>query len=316
MEARSLTQTPQPIEPRTVQIGDVILGGYHGEYPTVLILSMFHRGDRLVTNSIRGTFDSKRAQRYLNRAMKLTETTGTPLILDVLAETPEAMTNYLTFLAKSAPSLPFLVDSSSQEARLAGVATAVDTGRTQLAIYDAISHHTTSEELKALKAAKIEAAIILAHNPVDIRPQGRLEALKGTDEEEGLLAKAETAQISKILIDTVALDLAGLSIAATAMQFVKNELGLPVGAGSANSVALWRHASEISPAAKRYLAPALCTYLQCHGADFILAGPLRRAPRFFAATSATDALLAYTSPDGAYPAPTPKIRTHPRYKVL
>ncbi len=306
----------KPVEPKTVQIGDVILGGRRGEYPTTLMLSIFHRGDHLVTDPKQGKFDSKRAQRYLNRAIKLTETTGTPFILDVLAETPEAMTKYLAFLSESAPSIPFLIDSSSREARLAGITQVADANRAHLAIYDAISHHTTVEELKALKTAKIEAAIILAHNPLDIRPQGRLEALKGTPETEGLLAKASTAKISKILIDTVALDLAGLSIAATAMRFVKSELGYPVGTGSANSVALWRHASEISPAAKRYLAPALCSYLQCHGANFILAGPLRRAPRFFTAVSVTDALLAYTSPDGAYPAPTPKTRTHPRYKVL
>jgi tetrahydromethanopterin S-methyltransferase subunit H len=306
----------KPVEPKTVQIGEVILGGRRGEYPTTLMLSIFHRGDRMVTDPKQGKFDSKRAQRYLNRAIKLTETTGTPFILDVLAETPEAMTKYLAFLSESAPSIPFLIDSSSREARLAGITQVADSKRAHLAIYDAISHHTTAEELKALKSAKIEASIILAHNPLDIRPQGRLEALKGTAEAEGLLAKASTARISKILIDTVALDLAGLSIAATAMQFVKSELGYPVGAGSANSVALWSHASEISPAAKRYLAPALCSYLQCHGANFILAGPLRRAPRFFTAVSVTDALLAYTSPDGAYPAPTPKTRTHPRYKVL
>jgi tetrahydromethanopterin S-methyltransferase subunit H len=311
-----MSEELKSVEPKIVQIGDVILGGRRGEYPTTLMLSIFHRGDRLVTNPKQGKFDSKRSQRYLNRAIKLMETTGTPFILDVIAETPQAMTKYLAFLSESAPSIPFLIDSSSREARLAGITQAADTNRAHLAIYDAISHHTTTEELKALKASKINAAIILAHNPLDIRPQGRLEALKGTPETEGLLAKAATAKISKILIDTVALDLAGLSIAATAMRFVKNELGFPVGAGSANSVALWRHASEISPAAKRYLAPALCSYLQCHGADFILAGPLRRAPRFFAAVSVTDALLAYTSPDGAYPAPTPKTRTHPRFKVL
>ncbi|MFW9933993.1 MAG: hypothetical protein ACFFDU_00505 [Candidatus Thorarchaeota archaeon] len=311
-----MSEQSTPIEPKIVQIGDIVLGGHRGEYPTTLILSIFHRGDHLVTDSKNGQFDKNKAKRYLNRAIQLTERTGTPLILDVLAETPKAMANYLDFLAENATSVPFLIDSSSRDTRLAGIEKAVDTKRVHLAIFDAISHHTTAEELKALKTAKIEAAILLAHNPSDIRPKGRLQALTGTPETEGLLAKAEAAKISKILVDTVALDLAGLSIAATAMQFVKKELGFPVGAGSANSVALWRHASKISPAAKRYLAPALCTYLQCHGANFILAGPLRRAPRFFSTVSVTDALLAYTSPDGGYPAPTPKTRAHPQYKVL
>ncbi|MFX1539961.1 MAG: hypothetical protein ACFFBX_04205 [Promethearchaeota archaeon] len=311
-----MNQQSSPVEPKTIQIGDIVLGGRRGEYPTTLILSIFHRGDRIVSDHKVGRFNEKQAKRYINRANKLSQTTGNPLILDVLAETSEAMRTYLTFLSEVAENIPFLIDSSSREARLAGVSHVDETGRAELAIFDAISHHTTNEEFEALQSAKIQAAIILAHNPLDIRPQGRITVLKGNSEDEGLLMKAERANITKPLIDTVALDLAGLSIATAAMRFVKAELGLPVGAGSANSVALWQRASLISPAAKRYLAPALCTYLQCHGANFILAGPLRRAPRFFAATSVTDALLAYTSQDGAYPAPIPKTHHHPRYTVL
>ncbi|MDO8125520.1 MAG: hypothetical protein Q6364_14225 [Candidatus Hermodarchaeota archaeon] len=311
-----MIQQSSPVDPKTVQIGDVILGGRRGEYPTTLMLSIFHRGDRLVTDHRVGRFDKKKARRYIDRAIKLSQTTGNPLILDVLAETPEAMNNYLPYLTEVAETIPFLIDSSSQEARFAGVSYVEQTGRTNLAIYDAISHHTSNEELEALRSAKIQAAIVLAHNPLDIRPEGRLDALKGSSDEEGLLTKAKKAKLTKLLIDTVALDLAGLSIAASAMQFVKAELGYPVGAGSANSVAIWRRAKLISPAAKRYLSPALCTYLQCHGANFILAGPLRRAPRFFTATAVTDALLAYTSAEGSYPAPTPKTRNHPRYTIL
>ncbi len=307
---------PDSVEPKIVQIGDIILGGYRSDYPTALILSIFHHGDRLVSDHKHGHFDKKRAQRYINRAVKLSKITGNPLILDVLAETPEAMRNYLSYIAETATGVPFLIDSSAQDARKAGITYVGETGLAGLAIYDAISYHTSSEELEALRDAKIQSAIILAHNPLDIRPQGRLAVLKEDANGNGLLAKAAQAKITKILIDTVALDLAGLSIATTAMQFIKSEFGYPVGAGSANSVALWHRSTLISPAAKRYLAPALCTYLQCHGANFILAGPLRRAPRFFTAVSVTDALLAYSSPDGAYPAPIPKTQNHPRYTVL
>lgn len=303
-------------EPKVIQIGDIIIGGHRGEYPTALILSVFHHGDRLVSDHKHGYFDKRKVQGYINRAVKLSKITGNPLILDVLAETPEAMRNYLSYITETAPGVPFLIDSSARDARHAGITFVGETGLAGLAIYDAISHITSTEELEAIRGAKIQSAIILAHNPLDIRPQGRLAVLKEDATGNGLLAKAAQAKITKILIDTVALDLAGLSIATTAMQFIKAEFGYPVGAGSANSVSLWHRSTLISPAAKRYLAPALCTYLQCHGANFILAGPLRRAPRFFAATSVTDALLAYSSPNGAYPAPIPKTPNHPRYTVL
>jgi len=309
-------ESTTPVTPVVVQIGEVTLGGNRGEYPTTLMLSTFHTRDRVVSDHKTGRFDKRKVTRYLTRALELSQTTGNPLIFDVLAETPVAMEAYLSYLSEVAENVPYLIDSSSGAARLAGIRYVHETGRANLAIYDAISHHTTDDELNALQDANIQAAIMLAHNPLDIRPQGRLEVLKGSPEEPGLLHKAKKANISSILVDTVALDLAGLSLAATAMQIVKRELGFPVGAGSANSVALWDRSSRISPAAKRYLAPALCTYLQCHGANFILAGPLRRAPRFFSAVAVTDALLAYSTPNGAYPAPTPKTKKHPRYTVM
>jgi tetrahydromethanopterin S-methyltransferase subunit H len=190
-----MTQQSSPVEPKTVQIGDVILGGHRGEYPTTLMLSIFHRGDRLVTDHRVGRFDKKKAKQYINRAIKLSQTTGNPLVLDVLAETPEAMNNYLSYLTETAESVPFLIDSSSLEARFAGISYVKQTGRSDLAIYDAISHHTSNEELEALRTAKIQAAIVLAHNPLDIRPQGRLASLKGTLEEEGLLASTPLPSI-------------------------------------------------------------------------------------------------------------------------
>lgn len=302
-------------EPRTVRIGDVTIGGSLGEYPTAIMLSIFHQGDRTVTDHKAGRFDQARARRYIDRALKLSATTGNPVVLDVLAQTPTAMRQYLPFLAEAAPSVPFLIDSTSKDASLAGIQYVAEHGRANLAIYDSIGVNTTPQELETLRNAHIDAAILLAHNPASLQARGRLDVLRGTGRQEGLLAKAAKAGITKPLVDTVALDLAGLSIAGAAMRLVKHELGLPVGAGPANSVAIWRHAAKISRAAKRYLAPALCTYLQCCGANFLLPGPIRRAPRFFAAIAVTDALLAYAPPDGS-PPPTPKTRLHPRSTVL
>jgi tetrahydromethanopterin S-methyltransferase subunit H len=300
---------------RTVRIGDVTIGGDLGEYPTVVMLSIFHQGDRTVTDQRTGQFDKARAHRYIDRALKLSATTGNPVVLDVLAQTPTAMQQYLAFLAEAAPSVPFLIDSTSKDAGLAGIQFVAEHGRANLAIYDSIGVSTTAQELEALRNTRIEAAILLAHNSTSLQPKGRLDILRGTSHQEGLLAKAAKAGITKPLVDTVALDLAGLSIAGAAIPLVKHELGLPVGAGPANSVAIWRRGARISRAAKRYLAPALCTYLQCCGANFLLPGPIRRAPRFFAAIAVTDALLAYAPPDGSPPR-TPKTRLHPRFTVL
>lgn len=303
-------------EPVVFKIGDCFIGGGLAEYPTALMLSTFHQGDKTVTDHKTGSFDEKKVRRYLERAIKLSETTGNPLVLDVLAETPKAMKRYLEFLGEAAPTTPFLIDSSSHDTRLAGLKHVEETGRAEHAIYDSISLLSTDEELEAIRSSHVSAAILLAHNPLSLDPKGRLDVLYGTKGKEGLLAKAKRAGITKPLIDTVALDLAGLSLATAAIPIIKRELGLPVGAGSANSVAIWKRSKQISPAAKRYVAPALCTYLQCAGADYILPGSLRHAPRFFSTVAVTDALLAFAPPKGPYPPPPPKTRKHPRYTTL
>jgi len=311
-----MTDNSEMVEPVAFRIGEIVVGGRPGEYPTAVILSIFHRGDRLVTDHKTGRFDEARARRYIERAEQLSLTTGNPLILDVLAETPEAMERYLSFVAEASPSTPFLIDSSNRQARLAGLRYVEETGRASHAIYDSLTPKTPDEELEALRSSQVEAAILLAHNPRRLDPAGRLEVLRGSNGQRGLLEMAKLAGVTKPLVDTVALDLAGLSLAAAAIPLVKEELGLPCGAGSANSMPLWRRAHRISPAAKRYVAPALCTYLQCCGADFILAGPLRRAPRYFSTIAVTDALLAYAPPRGPYPPPPLKTRHHPRYTIL
>jgi len=304
------------VEQVAFKIGEAMIGGGPGEYPTAVILSIFYRGDRLVTNHREGRFDEARARRYIERAEQLSLTTGNPLILDVLAETPEAMESYLSFLSEASPSTPFLIDSSNRQARLAGLRHVEETGLAGQAIYDSLTPKTPEEELEALRSSQVEAAILLAHNPRRLDPAGRLEILLGTKEREGLLDMARRAGVTKPLVDTVTMDLAGLSLAAAAIPLVKEKLGLPCGAGSANCMPLWRRAHRISPAAKRYVAPALCTYLQCCGADFILAGSLRRAPRYFSTIAVTDALLSYAPPTGPYPPSPPKTRRHPRYTTL
>ncbi len=303
-------------EPVVFQIGNFMIGGHRSDYPTTIMLSTFHQGDRVVNDHKVGRFDEKRVRRYLDRATKLSGITGCPLVLDVLAETPKAMVRYLEFLAEAVPSTPFLIDSSSSETRLAGLKHVGDTGRADLAIYDSISHLSTDEELEAIRASGVSAAILLAHNPLSLDPKGRLDVLRGTKGKKGLLAKAKKAGVTKPLIDTVALDLAGFSLATAAVPIIKRELGLPVGAGPANSVALWERSSQISPTAKRYVAPTLCTYLQIAGADYVLPGPLLHAPRFFSTVAVTDALLAYASPEGPYPPTPPKTRHHPLYTTF
>ena len=47
-------------EQKTFQIGDIKVGGQPGENPTVLLASMFHKGDKIVTDRKQSTSRAKK----------------------------------------------------------------------------------------------------------------------------------------------------------------------------------------------------------------------------------------------------------------
>jgi len=67
-----------------VEIAGIPFGGQPGEYPTVLIGSLFYQGHKIVQDAKIGLFDKKEANRLLSLQDNLSEQTGNPAIVDVM----------------------------------------------------------------------------------------------------------------------------------------------------------------------------------------------------------------------------------------
>ena len=294
-------------EQKIYEIGGVKIGGLPGLNPTVLISSIFYNKDKLVIDASTGDFDRVRTEKVLSKLTSLTEKTANPTMLDVVASTPEAMTNYLQFLV-DATEFPLIIDGSDiPEVNTAGLQYARDSGFIDRVILNSITPDVKDDFLEVVEDIGLQNVILLAFNTGSI-----MSATKRVDVAENLIAKAKKIGIAKIMIDTGVLDLLSLGIACKTQQLLKNEYGFPVGNGAHNAYSTWKGLQEKfgKPAKEPALVgsnliPAVL------GADFVLVGPHKYAEIIYPSIAMVDVVLS-----GIYIEERKRPeKPHPRYLI-
>jgi len=282
-------------EQEVYNIGGIRIGGQPGENPVVLIGSIFYEGHKIVEDEIKGTFDKKEAERLVNKQEEMSTKTGIPHALDVVgSSSSEALMKYIDFISDITDA-PLLIDSTNPEIRLKASRHAIEIGLKNRVIYNSINPHIKDEEIRGIKEAGIEAAIILAFSHRHFRPRQKLDLLTGDENEAGLLQKAKNAGVGKVLIDPGIVDVPSVAPAVSSIHMIKEKLGLPAGCAPCNSLDMWKRLSEFGDHAKITSLTSAATIAQCMGANFILYGPIRRADIVFPACAMTDAIITYNN---------------------
>jgi len=297
---------------KVFDISGVKVGGQPGEYPTVLIGSIFYDGHKIVSDANKGEFDRVKAEGLIKMQEELSDKTGNPFILDVVGSTVEALQKYVEFISETTEA-PFLVDAPSATVRILAMKYAVEVGLNARAIYNSIDNTIKQEEIKAIKELGVKTAVLLAYNSRNLWPEGRLEILKGYTNQIGLLEAAKKARVKNLLVDTAVLDIPSIGLAVRSIYLVKQELGLPAGCGPANATTTWKKGKkEYAPYGFPVCNASACTSAQIMGANFILYGPIVQAEAVFPACAMTDALIAYNSRRYGI---GPKVKNHPLFKI-
>jgi tetrahydromethanopterin S-methyltransferase subunit H len=293
-------------------IAGVNIGGQIGEYPTCIMPSIFYDHHKIVKDPLKGEFDKEKAEMLLKNAEELSEKTGCPLCVDIMATAADALKKYVDFVS-GLVSGPFLVDSISQEARLQAIKHAKEIGLIERVIYNSISFLSTPQELKALHESGVKSAVVLAFDPKDLSG-GREAILLGDNNKPGLLAVAQGAGISNILVDTAVLQVPSLGVAGKAIFAVKERFGLPAGCAPANAVSIWKKLkeNEFGPEGRKVCLAASTLYTQMMGANFVIAGPIDYAEVVFPVCAMADAIIATE----AQKAGVKISENHPLYKIL
>ena len=291
---------------KTYQIGDVRIGGRLGEYPTVLIGSMFFRGHKIVSDPDKGVFDKQKARDLLDREAELSHQTGNPRIIDVIADTGEAMINYIEFIASNYSS-PILVDSAIPKVRIEVIQHFAKTELVPRLIYNSLDTHFTEEELSCIKDSGIKNSVVLAFSTRAVRPKDRVKLL-----EKELLDAAQRAGLENLLIDTGIMDIPSIGWATQAIWHIKDALGYPCGCAPSNALYIWTKLRERGSPPFEATASVVFGLPVSWRADFIFYGPTRNASWFYPACAAMDSMLGY----GALTSGLRVDKEHPLYKIF
>ncbi|MEM3017503.1 MAG: tetrahydromethanopterin S-methyltransferase subunit H [Candidatus Bathyarchaeia archaeon] len=280
-------------EQKIFEIGGVKVGGQPGQLPTVMIGSIFYHGDTVIIDEEEGTFDKEKAEEVLRVEAEVSEKTGNPRIVDVCGAWPKAIVRFIDFVSEKIDG-PFLVDGTTSTVRAAAARHVAEIGLSERAVFNSISPEAKPEELEALKDSKIKAAILLTYNSRNMTVAGKLSTLRDSPERKGLISVASEAGIEKMLVDTTVLDIPDPGPVAKACHIVKKEFGLPSGAGVHNAVDRWvsrkkqDHLTYRINNAVAHVTPIVM------GANFLLYGPVRRAPEIYPACALADAYVSYS----------------------
>ena len=291
---------------KVYEIAGVTVGGNVGENPTVMIGSIFYKGDKTIQDENAGTFDREKAEGLIANVQDLSDRTGVSAMLDVVCTSGEVAEKYLEFAA-DATSMPILVDAVSDEAALKGVECAENLGIVERTVFNSITPGTKEPIYEKIKEVGLESAILLTYSTRAIISSEERVRLLGT-----MIPRAEAAGINKILVDTVVMDIATLGLACKAIYDVKDRFGYPAGCGAHNAISSWKALKKKEDKLLTSACSSVANTLPIAiGADFILYGPIDDADYVFPAVGLIDAAYGQVLMEEGRRLDT----AHPRFKI-
>ena len=266
-------------------ISGIKIGGQPGEYPTVLFGGVFFKGEP----------DFEKEKKNIQNMLDLSRKTDNPAIPDFFIKKEEYVEKVVDFIERALPkNYPFSIDIIDPSVKIKTLEALDERHLLPRTIYNSIHVGITDKERKSLKKHRPEMAIIVAFNPKDKSPDGKIEVLENgahlTD--KGLLVVAEEIGIKKILIDTAALapgENSGASIAA--IPVIKEEYGLPTGCAIHNVVekSNWLKNFE---SARKTVDTSSNVNIALFGGNYAIYGPLENADLVFPTIAWQDILVS------------------------
>ncbi len=273
-------------EQKVFGINNIKIGGQPGENPPLLIASMFHNKDRILTDR-KGDFNRHRAKELIKKQEELSASTGIPSMVAMVANTPEEAEIYIDFYIETT-TMPFGIDMWVAEKRAKATEYVAKMGVQDKFLYNSITpwDKDIKGQINKLKDLGIKHVVVQAFDDKDQTPAGRLKSL------ENILSQGADG-FDTVIVDTSVMNLPATSFSLIANRLIKEKLGLPCGGAYSNGTHMWKAAKDIwgldGFKAMDAVAQAMSSVLW---SDFNFYGPIVTAPRIFPAVATAHILLS------------------------
>jgi len=291
------------LQQKVCNIAGIKVGGQPGENAPLLIGNMFQKGDTLIESRKERKFNRKEAQERIHVMERLSQETGVPGMVAMVANTPDEIKSYVDFYT-NATEMPFAIDIWVQKTRVAAARYIAGLGLQNRLLYNSITpwDEDIEGQVAELKELGIKHVVVQAFDTEDKGPNGRIKSL------QRLLPLVEKGNFQSILIDTAVMSLPFIAFSLVANHLIKERFGLPVGCAPANGTYMWRKSLGVEDRSKFLAVDAAIEAITAMGSDFIFYGPMTGTSRVFPAVAAATSLLAtlaYTEsmplPSGSHP---------------
>ncbi len=275
------------LEQKVCTIGGLKVGGQPGENPPLLIGSMFQKGDLLIESRREHKFNREGAIKRIQEMERISQETGVPGMVAMVANTPEEMNTYVDFFV-NVTDMPFAIDIWKQKTRLAAARYIAQLGLQDRLLYNSITPWDDDIEAQVaeLKKLRIRHVVVQVFDVEDKRPSGRLKSLKR------MLPLVEKGNFDSIIIDTSVMNLPTISLSLVANHLIKKEFGLPVGFAPSNGTYMWRKSATVENRSNFPAIDAGVHAISAMASDFLFYGPMTGTSRVFPAVAAASSMMA------------------------
>ncbi len=270
------------------EIGGIKIGGQPGENPTVLIGSIFHKGDALIQSRRDRLFDRKKAEELIKAQERLSKETGLPCMLDIVANSGEEFRTYIDFVTQ-VTDVPFSIDAWALKPKLEAAQYVRERGLLERMLYNSVTvwSEDLKKEVEEIRKIGVRHLVLVPFDDQDLMSSGRIKGLRR------LLEALGDDPPESLLIDTSVMNAPATAIACLANYRIKEEYGLPAGNSPANGSYMWKEARERWGKEGFAGVDSAVHAISCVlWGDFLFYGPLTGAGRIFPAVAAADAILA------------------------
>jgi tetrahydromethanopterin S-methyltransferase subunit H len=300
-------------EQKVCKIGGVRFGGQPGQYPTVIVPSIFQKGDRVFEEASRKAgFNEMRGEEMLKKTQKLSQETGIPCMADIVANTGEEFKVYIDFVT-GISNMPFCIDAWVMNAKLQGARYCADKGLLDRMFYNSLTvwEKDLETEIREIADIGVKHVLLVSFDQEDQMPTGRIT---GTQRILDAIEKTG-ARFESIFVDTSVMNGPAVAMCALANRLIKEKWGFPCASAPSNGSYMWKEAREMwgfagwagADAALEGIAATLYH-------DMIFSGPMAGSGRIFPAVAMADAFTATVvfAESGKLPA----LETHPLNKLF